>query len=60
MCHNSLLTCLVYYILTFVHTNSIIVLPFAIVYATDDPCRSGTLLSCISNVTCTPLHPSSY
>ena len=60
MCHNSLFTCLFYYILAFVHTGSLLSLPFLIVLATDDPCRSGTLFSCISNVTCMPLHPSFY
>ena len=57
VCHNSLFTCLFYYILGFVHTGSLLFYSFLIVYAIDDPCRSGTLASCISSVTCMPLHP---
>ena len=60
MCHNSLLICLFYYILAFVHTGSLLFYSFLIVLAIDDFCRSGTFASCISSVSCTPLHPSSY
>ena len=60
VCHNSLFTCLFYYILAFIHTSSLLSFHFLIVLATNNPCRSGTLFSCISDVACMPLHPSSY
>ena len=60
VCHNSLFTCLFYYIFPFIHTGSLLFNSFLIVLAIDDLCRSGTFTSCISSVSCTPFHPSSY